>query len=201
MKINFLFISVITLIISSCSHKINIAQTPDDVYFSPVTESVGYVKRERRRDDNYLTSENREIFMSRFDRRWRFFVDDYNNYSYDPYHYGYNYGYYYNPYYYPYPVYDYGTTLIDPRNNPPRTTNLSSYQFQQNFIVPKSGPIQFPQPVRSYNNSNTDYNNPRNTISPTYNTEHNNTRTYSPSSNNNSSNNNGGTPIVRPSRN
>jgi len=190
-----LFIGI-TLSLFSCSNKYKITQTPDDVYYSPIRGVDEDVKHENTK--NYASSERREIVMSRYDSRWRDIDYDYN-YSYDPYHYGYTYGYYYNPYYYPYPVYNYGITPSNPKNSPPRTTNLGSYTFQNvNASNPKtSGPVQFYVPGRQYNNSNLD-NNIRNILTPGGSSSGSNgTRTYSPSG---SSGGGSGTPIIRPGK-
>lgn len=187
-----------TCFLFGCSNKYKITQTPDDVYYSPIRGIDEDIKKEK--DNTYNSSENREIIMSRHDRRWRDFDNDYN-YNYDPYHYGYTYGYYYNPYYYPYPVYNYSITPANPKNSTPRTTNLGSYSFHNvNTGNPKtSGPVKYYVPGRDYNNSNLG-NSIRNLISPDNNSSsgHNNTRSYSPSSG--SSGGGSGTPIVRPSR-
>ena len=203
MRTNFLLLLIITIALHSCSNTYKATQTPDDVYYSP----VGGMEENKRKDtrNQYSYTESRQFTMSRHDRRWRDLDDEYG-YRYDPYHYGYNYGYYYNPYYYPYPVYTYnGPTwfYVNPKNTAPRTTNLSSYQFQNVRITdPKnSGPVIFQQPGRRYNNSNYDYSAPRENINPRYggSGNDNNTRTYQPSSGSSSSNS--GTPVVRPSRN
>ena len=187
---------VITFFLFGCSNKYKITQTPDDVYYSPIRGID-----EEMNIDNHNTassSEYRELIMSRHDSRWRNFDDDYN-YNYVPYHYSYTYGYYYNPYYYP--VYNYGITQTNPKNNTPRTTNLGSYTFHNvNTGNPKtSGPVKYYVPGRDYNNSNLG-NSIRNSISPDNNSSgHNNTRTYNPSIG--SSGGGSGTPITRPSRN
>lgn len=201
MKYSFFIIGPLVLLLTSCSHTMKITQTPDDVYFSPVTP----IDEDINSKDNYQAkNDDRQIIMSRHDRRWRDVDGDYN-WQYDPYHYGYNYGYYYNPYYLPYPVYTNGYSIVNPKNNTIRTTNLSSYTFQNIGVVnPKSGPIQFKQNGRRYNNSNNS-NTPRNVITPSIhsNNNTNNTRTYSPNSSSNSgstNNNNGGAPVTRPKR-
>ncbi len=198
MNSKFLLFYIIATGLYSCSNNYKITQTPDDVYYSPIRGIDEDINNNR--NNNTSSSENREIIMSKHDSRWRNFDGDYNC-NYDPYHYGYTFGYYYNPYYYPYPVYNYGITPQNPKNNTPRTTNLGSYSFHNvNTGNPKtSGPVKYYVPGRNYNNSNGD-NNVRNVLTSDNNTSsgHNNTRTYSPS---NSNGGGSGTPMVRPSRN
>ena len=204
MNLKFLLFSICIATIFSCSNKYKITQTPDDVYYSPVRAIEEDSNNDNENNVSHPSSEDREIRMSRYDRRWNNFNDDYNcNYSYDPYHYGYNSGYYYNPFYCPIPVYITNPSIKAPVNTVIRTTNLSSYTFQNNYISnTKSGPVQFTKRERSYNNSNNNYN-IRNILTPNNNNSSgdNNTRTYSPSSNSSSGGNSGsGTSITRPGR-
>ena len=202
MNLKFLLFSICIATIFSCSNKYKITQTPDDVYYSPVRAIEEDSNNDNENNVSHPSSEDREIRMSRYDRRWTSFNDDYN-YSYDPYHYGYNYGYYYNPFYYQTPFFISTQTVQNSINTAIRTTSLTSYNFQNNPISNiKSGPIQFTKPERSYNNSNNNYN-IRNIISPNNNNSSgdNNTRTYSPSSNSSSGgNSSSGTSITRPRR-
>ena len=190
MKRIFILIIAAGALLTSCTAKYNITQTPDDVYYSPVRGIS------EDNDDNRTTthrnSDYREIRMSRYDRRWYHVNNDYG-YGYDPYHYGYNYGYYYNPYYYPLPVYLYNTTSINPKNSPPRTTNLSSYTFHNtNPVKTGAGPVQLPKRGREYNNSNQTYTRESNSTS----SGSSNSRTYQPSQGNST----GGSTNSRPVR-
>jgi hypothetical protein len=178
----------------SCSNNYKLTQTPDDVYYSPVRELNEIVDKEDKTPKN---SDSREITMSKYDSRWRTINGNYD-YSYSPYAYGYGYGYYYNPYYYAYPIYNNGLNFAS-TNSTPRTTNLSSYQFNNtNTVIPKynTSPVKFKTNTRSYNNSNSD-NNTREVISPRNNSTDNNTRSYTPSSSSSSSS---GNTITRPRR-
>ena len=180
----------------SCSNNYKLTQTPDDVYYSPVRELNEIVDKEDKTPKN---SDSREITMSKYDSRWRTINGDYG-YNYSPYAYGYGYGYYYNPYYYAYPIYNNGLNFMT-TNSTPRTTNLSSYQFNNtNTVNPKynSSPVKYKSSTRSYNNSNSG-DNRREVISPNNNSSDNNTRSYNPSSNS-SSNSGSGTTISRPRR-
>lgn len=177
----------------SCSNKYKLTQTPDDVYFSPVR---GFDEETTKKTDRRYDDDHRSITMSRHDRRWRNFDDDYD-FRYDPYHYGFNYGYYYNPYYYPYPVY-YGVTVQNPRNSTPRTTNLSSYVFQNTYVPnPKSQQSTRFIPGRRYNFGNSDPNRRTILFPGSSSSGGNNGRSYSPSSSGGSS----GGSIIRPGRN
>jgi hypothetical protein len=148
-------------------------------------------------EKNSGNSDNREITMSRYDSRWRTINGNYD-YSYSPYAYGYGYGYYYNPYYYAYPIYNNGLNFST-TNSTPRTTNLSSYQFNNtNTVNPKynTSPVKYKSSTRAYNNSNS-RDNTREYISPNNNSTENNTRSYTPSS---SSSSGSGNTISRPTR-
>jgi hypothetical protein len=152
------------------------------------------VEKEDKTPEN---SDNREIIMSKYDSRWRTINGNYD-YSYSPYAYGYGYGYYYNPYYYAYPIYNNGLNFMT-TNSAPRTTNLSSYQFNNtNTVNPKynTSPVKYKTSTRSYNNSNSSGNG-REVISPSNNSTNNNTRSYTPAS---SSSSGSGNTISRPAR-
>lgn len=181
----------------SCTSAYKSTQTPDDVYYSPLRDDT---ERKSEKEEEYITREDRQIRIGTRNPRWRY--DNDWDYRYDPYRYGYQYGYYYNPYYYPYPVYS-GFTVKDPRNNTPRTTNLSSYQPQTvTTRDPKTGQVTTIR-TRTYNQSNSRgetrrvirYNDDRSTTP--------NNRTYSPSSGGTRPSGGGGggsTPVVRPPR-
>ncbi len=191
--IHLLLIPLLLLLFTGCSRHLNVTQTPDDVYYSPVDPGP---EKKRRQEPEQLSSSDRQLRMSRYDRRWRSFDDDFN-FRYDPYRYGYAYGYYYNPWYYPYPVYQYFSPVINPKNTTPRMTNLGSYQYREvNVSDPKSGPVQFRSRERSYQNSNSDYRS-RQVLTPGSSSGSNNTRSYQPSSSGSSS----GAPVGRPARN
>jgi len=194
MRLNFLLFTCLCFCLTSCSHIYKVSQTPDDVYYSPVREMNGLVDKEDKTSGN---SDNREITMSKYDSRWRTINGNYD-YSYNPYTYGYGYGYYYNPYYYAYPIYNNGLNFST-TNSTPRTTNLSSYQFNNtNTVNPKynTSPVKYKSSTRAYNNSNS-RDNTREYISPNNNSTDNNTRSYSPSS---SSSSGSGNTISRPTR-
>jgi hypothetical protein len=196
MHTKYLLFSFLILIFASCSNTYKTTQTPDDVYYSPVRALKA---EENNATEQYYSSDDRQIRMSKYDRRWNHFNDDYN-YQYNPYQYGY--GYYYNPFYSPYPAYNFHINQQSVINSTPRTTNLNSYIFHQQYVVePKSNnnPVRFTQPIRHYNNSNHS-GNTRTYITPSQSSSagENNTRTYSPSSSNSSSNTN--TQVVRPKR-
>lgn len=206
MNLKFLLFILSAAVFSSCSSSYRNGQTPDDVYYSPVKA----VEEDTRQEEEYSrttvhAAEDRQIRMSRYDRRWRDFDDDYNC-RYDPYRYGYSYGYYYNPYYYPSPVYISGYPVINPKNTTPRMTSLGSYNYTNMVVVnPKSGPSQVIKSQRRYNNSNnSSY--IRRVITPSnnnnsYNPSDNNTRSYTPSNSPSSGGNRGsGTPVTRPGR-
>ena len=226
MNTKLLLLAIAAFSITSCSTAYKSGQTPDDVYYSPIRgiDEKDNVKqdntKEEGRIDNY---EEREIRMSTRDRRWRDINDDYD-YScrYDPYHYGYNYGYYYNPYYYNRPVFLPGYTIVNPKNNTPRMTNLGSYN--NNTLVvsnTKTGQTKWVQTNKSYNNSNNNSGSfIRRIITPitsaasssgststrSSGSESNNTRTYTPSSSNSGSSSSGssgrssGGSVTRPPR-
>lgn len=185
-----LLFSALVAALASCTTAYKNAQTPDDVYYSPAKELTiqDEVRKEEksrpysRREERYYDTEEREIRMCAYDRRWRdmndyydydyryrksydtYYSYGYNNcscgYNYSPYYYGYNYGYYYNPYYYPYPVYNYGyPVVISPKNTTPRMTNLGAYNNQVTTVVNPKGntPTQTVTRTRVYNNSNDGY--------------------------------------------
>ncbi len=167
--------------LSSCTTLYKSGQTPDDVYYSPVNERPASPRNYVQSEDYYQPYTNYEdmrIRMNAYDPRWRQLDSYYNyDYSYNPYTYGYNYGYYYNPYYYNYPVYIKGVTILNPRNNAARTTNLGSYKNSGVNVVNSNGYNNSSRTFQGYNNTNRSYNN---TNSSQYN------KTYNESGNNNS---------------
>ncbi len=206
MNLKILLLAITAAAVTGCSNTYRNTQTPDDLYYSPVRAIEEKDNTREEETVRYRSSEEREIRMSRYDRRWRNFNDDYNCH-YDPYRYGYGYGYYYNPYYYPAPVFITGSIIRNPKNTTPRMTNLGSYQHSQTRIIdPKTGTGQWMSTGRQYNNSNTRSSTRRN-ITPAYNnnnnSSNNDTRSYSPSSSGSSSSgssNSSGTPVSRPGR-
>ncbi|MBC7534137.1 MAG: hypothetical protein H7258_00410 [Ferruginibacter sp.] len=219
MNLKILLFALSAAAASSCSTTYRSGQTPDDVYYSPARAVQATVKVEKKEEVRPVRRgyTDRQIVMRTYDRRWRYFNDDYDAF-YDPYRYGYNCGYYYNPYYYPSPVYISGAVFQNPKNTTPRMTNLGSYNYSSMVVVnPKTGATQTIRSTRAYNNSNND-NLIRRIITPragdnnSYNNSYrpadNNSRTYTPSNNNSSStpssgSNSGssGTPVTRPPRN
>lgn len=208
MNLKILLFLASSAVFASCSNSYKSTQTPDDVYYSPVRNiEEDSKKEEETKVTRYRSSEDREIIMSKYDRRWRDFDDDFNCH-YNPYRYGYNYGYYYNPYYYPAPVYISNTPIRNPKNTTPRMTNLGSYQYSATrYVDPKTGTGQWIYTGRKYNNSNNSNNN-RRIITPSYdnnnnsnNRSDNNTRSYTPSTNSSSGGSkSSGTPVSRPGR-
>ncbi|MFM7709764.1 MAG: hypothetical protein ACKO5C_02500 [Ferruginibacter sp.] len=182
---------ILSIFSIGCSNRYAITQTPDDVYFSPVQGASANQKNKAQ-----YTQQDRTVRMSRFNRRWRFFDDDFG-YDYHPYQYGYAYGYYYNPYYYPMPVFS-GFSVRNPVNSTPRTSNLNSYNFQEAYVPnPKyqtaSGNTRS---IRIYNNSNqSGTGNTRTILTPgsADGRGYNPTRTTSPTQS--------GSPVTRPARN
>lgn len=201
MKTTLLFTLLTAIVLSSCSTAYKTGQTPDDVYYSPVSERE--VKKEKQQNDEAsVDPEQRQIRMQAYDYRWRNLDERYDYDSrYNPYSYGYNYGYYYNPFYYNYPVYsNYNCpnyVFVNPKNSAPRTTNLSSYNNTNTVttVNPKTGTSVTNSTYRKYNNSNEG--STRRTIFPSSNSNSNNnnssnnTRTYSPSSSSSSSSSSG----------
>ncbi|MEO7524043.1 MAG: hypothetical protein ABIT58_08115 [Ferruginibacter sp.] len=208
--------------ISSCSTTYKSGQTPDDVYYSPAKPiGEGRTQVRERREEPRSTArvyEDRQIVMSMYDPRWRYFEDDYYAY-YDPYRYGYTCGYYYNPYYYPSPVYISGAVFTNPKNTTPRMTNLGSYNYSDMVVLnQKTGSTITVRSARAYNNSNSSQNFIRRIITPPaisnnnssntniYRSADNNTRSYTPSSGSGSSSSgssssgSSGTPVSRPKR-
>jgi len=189
----FLFLS---LFLFSCYNTIKVTQTTDDVYYSPVHGIPEKKNKQKNENSNSYSNEDREIRMSRYDRRWQFFGNDYG-YHYSPYLFGYNQGYYYNPYYNPFPVYYSGFSFVPPKNTAIRTTNLSSYHIVKQAIVnnPKYTTAGGQTQQYQYNNSN----NSSNVRQSGSSSGSGNTRTYSPT-NTNQSSGNSGTKITRPGR-
>ena len=198
MYIKILLIALSAAAFSSCTTAYKSGQTPDDVYYSPVSvvnETQNNDRDETKKDNN----DDMSVRMRTRDRRWRDLDDDYR-YDNSPYHYCTcnctNYGYYYNPYYYPWPVY---TKNIVPVNNTPRKVNLNDYTGLSNTgtINPKGGSgINWVKPAAQYNNSNRSGLGKllRQIIAPNNSNSsssgNNNTRTYSPSSGNSGSSGN-----------
>jgi hypothetical protein len=205
MSLKILLLAISTAALCSCSSTYKNGQTPDDVYFSPVKTVSEEGNKGEEQVSRYPSQEDRQIRMSRYDRRFRDFNDDYNCH-YDPYRYGYNYGYYYNPYYCASPIFISGISIKNPKNSTPRMTNLGSYQYTKvNVFDPKTGASQWITTGRKYNNSNHS-SSIRRIISPSSNnnplpSNNNNTRSYSPSGNSSSGGiKSSGTPVTRPGR-
>ena len=195
MKNKILLLLVSSLALFACTSTYRSGQTPDDVYFSPV-RLVAEDDTNEEKEDSLQNYEDNQIRMTIRDRRWRDLDNRYDyNYSYNPYLYGYTYPYYYNPYYYPYPVHN-GTFTI--KNNPVRSTNLSSYNSTPTTIRdPKTGVTRSAVPSRSYNQRN--FGSGRREVlgSSGDNSGSGNTRTYTPSS---GSTRSSGTTVTRPAR-
>lgn len=175
MNTKILLIAFSAVAITSCTTAYKSAQTPDDVYYSPVRVA------DERREDDTKKYERRETYnpddsrtrMAIRDRRWRDLNDEYDySYRYSPYNYSYcncacntGYGYYYNPFYYPRPLYQ--TVIYKPAvNTTPRTVNLNAYKNYNQAVTynPKQGTITGQsmsnnggtRQVRQYNNSNSE---------------------------------------------
>ena len=217
MKVLTLLSVIFLFVLSGCSSVYKSGQTPDDVYYSPLQEvktSSNYETRNRR--EAIPDFEDREIRMGAYDYRWRNLNNRYDyDFAYNPYSFGYNYGYYYNPYFVNHPVFLNGVVFVNPKNNAPRTTNLTSYKSTAlTTFDPKTGSSFTTGGIRAYNNNNNSSNR-RQIIYPGYNRNNNNSdgrssssdnnsRTYSPSSsssNNSSGNSNSsGSSVPRNSR-
>ena len=78
MNSKFLLIPFSIITLASCSTAYKTGQTPDDVYYSPVRTYGEESKKEEKRDeDRYKDrTEERQIRMSTYDRRWRYFDND-----------------------------------------------------------------------------------------------------------------------------
>ena len=194
MRTAILILSIAFL--ASCNAAYKTGQTPDDLYYSKAKEVKKEYVHYDRNVDHY---EERQIRMCISNPRFRNL--DYNNdydYKYNPYAYGYNYGYYYNPCYYPYPVYNFGSTYVNPKNTTIRKANLGGYSNTvTNYQPIKFAPITNTSTRRVYNNSNNSNNNSE------YNTRSssNDTRTYNPApSNSGGSSAPSGTTVTRPGR-
>lgn len=148
MNTKLLLIPLIVAGFAGCSTAYKTAQTPDDVYFSPVPPHDDYVRSdndENRNVYNGESSDDRAIRRTIHNRRWR----RYHDYDYG---YGYPYGYY--PYgYYPY---GYPTTGKPPVNNSQaRKYNLGTYTNPVNttpssVIGTKTGNQPTSAPVRTF---------------------------------------------------
>lgn len=217
MNLKILLLAISAAVFSSCSTTYKSGQTPDDLYYSPTRAVTTTVEKEKKEEIRTVrrSYEDRQIVMSIYDRRWRYFNDDYDAF-YDPYRFGYSCGYYYNPYYYPSPVYISGAVFTNPKNTTPRMTNLGSYNYSNMVVVnQKSGSTRMIKSTRQYNTSNTDNNLIRRIIPPsnnrnnnynnTYRPTENDTRSYTPSNNTRSStpssgSGSSGAPVSRPQR-
>ncbi len=158
MKGKFLLPFFSILALASCSTAYKSGQTPDDVYYSPARfqDEDQERRRDRRDDQRYELSDNRDIRMRIYDPRWRYFDNDF---YYSPYHYGFSTGYYYNPFYWSLPVYN-PVVVVNPapRVSTPRMVNLSGYgngynNVNSNPVNSKLGTLNNPT-YRGYNNSN-----------------------------------------------
>lgn len=174
MNTKILLIAFSAFAITSCSTAYKSAQTPDDVYYSPVRmvdEKQDNSRREETRE-TYNADDSRTRMAIR-DRRWRDLNDEYDyTYRNSPYNYSYcncacntGYGYYYNPFFYPRPLYQ--TTIVSFKpavNTTPRSVNLNAYKNYNQAVTynPKSGTITGAsisnsggsRQTRQYNNSN-----------------------------------------------
>ena len=151
-------------------------------------------------EEEYLSSEDRQIRLAVRNPRYRDWDYDYN-WDYSPYHYGYTYGYYYNPYYFPYPVYS-GITIRDPKNTTIRTTPLASYTPQTVTVRdPKTGKVTTVNP-NAYQQSNTKGSTRTIIRNTSDNSDRGNSRTYNPgsSSSGSSTPKSGSAPVSRPPR-
>ncbi|HMI78029.1 MAG TPA: hypothetical protein VK484_04510 [Ferruginibacter sp.] len=190
MQTKILLLALSAAAFSSCSTAYKSAQTPDDVYYSPVKIAEEEQKKEREevKNEPYV---DYQISMGIRDRRWRDFRDDYN-YDNSPYNYtckNYSYGYYYNPYYYPWAIYTGKTSYSKPVNTTPRMVNLNTYNgYNSKVAAGKTFNNNSGKPANNYNNSNSRVGNLiREVITPSNNSSSNNSRTYTPPSSNNSS--------------
>lgn len=203
-----LIFSIITL--ASCSTAYKTGQTPDDVYYSPIRTYSEEEEKEETKEQyrNRDLTEERQIRMSAYNRRWRYLDNDI---YYNPYNYGYNYGYYYNPFYYSYPVYNFGGChyiLTNPKTTTPRMTNLGGYGNGYNYVNTNSGNSKLgtvrSTPTRGYQNSNNNnqgskigntlnkiFNNSNSSSGNVDNTNSSSNRSYSPSSSSSSSSSSG----------
>ena len=79
MKLKILQILFIAAALTSCSTAYKTGQTPDDVYFSPVTPHDDYVRKNTDVDKNiYTSNEDMEIRRRIYNRRYRRYDDRYN---------------------------------------------------------------------------------------------------------------------------
>lgn len=190
MKLSILLFSVILTGLASCNTAYKTLETPDDVYYS--TGIPEGINEETAKKDEPV---DRNMRMRSRDPRWR----DFDDWNYDPYHYGYNYPYYYNPYYSAYPVFGYytggfwGPSVTN--SSPVRMTNLGSYYNTETKVVNvKTGTVTKVSGSGRYNNNNSSTRESRSSGSGS-------TRSYSPSSSPTNRSSGGGTPVFRPSRN
>lgn len=161
MQTKTLLILLLVAAFSSCSTAYKTGQTPDDVYFSPVSTSEDRQDNDNERDqaNTVQATQDWQVRMAARDRRWRY-IDDYN-YSNSPYNYcycncGHYTGYYYNPYFYPAPIYNVKLNTFRP-DNTPRMVNLAAYHNYNPVVAVNSktttGSAKFIS-VSNYNNSN-----------------------------------------------
>ncbi|HMK04107.1 MAG TPA: hypothetical protein VK489_07950 [Ferruginibacter sp.] len=192
MQTKILLLALSAAAFSSCSTAYKSAQTPDDVYYSPV-RVVEEEKKNEREVVQRQPEADYQISMGIRDRRWRDFRNDYDFYD-SPYNYAcnsYSYGYYYNPFYYPRAIYTGKPTYSKPLNTTPRMVNLNTYNgYNKNVAAGKTFNTPSGRPANQYNNSNNSNsrvgNLIREVITPSSSSS-NNTRTYTPSSSSSSS--------------
>lgn len=219
MKTNFIFLSVVMALISSCTAYKN-GQTPDNVYAAPTKPANSYANtqnnedyyadRENYADDQYL----RMMAMSQNRSRWSSINDfdywyrpSYSNwgYGYGKYYpggfygnVGWSNGYNYDPYcgcYNPWnPWYGTGPVVVVtkyPVYVAPSNSPSSLRGYRNNSYDNTNRSYQNKSSYNKDNNYNNNNNNRYNTTTPT-NSNNNTTsptRTYNPSSNNNGSTN------------
>jgi hypothetical protein len=161
MKIIILVFSLASIMMG-CSISYIGGQTPDDIYFSPVREEIGYVNIDRW---SYRESNDRYLRMKATgSSRWRFFDDDFgywnnpywNNSAFLDFYPSFRGGMGFSPfmgnpffgptfgtglYYNPFSPYYFGSPVVvfnnvkftNPRANGPRIVNLNSYAQPQNY--------------------------------------------------------------------
>ena len=81
MKTRILLLAISAAFFSSCGTMYKSGQTPDDVYYSPGREQVGYVETKEDPEDNRRYSDeytdDRYLRMKSSNQRWSAFDDDY----------------------------------------------------------------------------------------------------------------------------
>lgn len=199
MKSSILLLALSVAALSSCTTSYKTAQTPDDVYFSPVRPEAEYVRTEKKDDRQYRNDD--EYYDDRYLRmkvsnRYRW--NDFNDwYSYERYGFGYNYiyGSYNNPYnswnYYHNPYYR-GTVIVKGNSTTtyrkPRTFNLNAYTP----VATNTRNSSIFKTTNTSNNNRNTYTAPRNSTRNNDNNAGNIMRNIFGSSNNNSSSNSNG---------